>query len=72
MEFIKVMAYECCVVHQRSNYPGAETTADFSFPKDEDIRKRLPNRTSNCLTNKIKFAPTIFGPINVAIQISLA
>ena len=34
------MVYKCCVVNCRSNYSGQEPTTVFSFPKDEDIRKR--------------------------------
>lgn len=34
------MVYKCCVVNCRSNYVGEEKTTVFSFPKDEDLRKR--------------------------------
>ena len=34
------MVYKCCIVDCRSNYAAEEANTVFSFPKDEDIRKR--------------------------------
>ena len=34
------MVYKCCVVNCRTNYTIEETNTVFSFPKDEDLRKR--------------------------------
>ena len=34
------LAYKICIVGCRSNYTAEEANTVFSFPKDEDIRKR--------------------------------
>ena len=34
------MVYKCCIVNCRSNHTGEESTAVFSFPKEEDLKKR--------------------------------
>ena len=34
------MVYKCGIVDCRSNYAAEEANTVFSFPKDEDIRKR--------------------------------
>ena len=34
------MGYKCCIVNCRSNYTGEESTTVFSFPKEEDLKKR--------------------------------
>ena len=35
-----IMVYICCISGSRSNYTAEEANTVFSFPKDEDIRKR--------------------------------
>ena len=35
------MVNKCCVVNCRSNYAGEENTTVFSFPKDEDLKKKV-------------------------------
>ena len=35
-----IMVYKCCIVNYRSNYTGEESTTVFSFPKEEDLKKR--------------------------------
>ena len=48
------MVYKCCIVNCRSNYTGEESTKVFSFPKEEDLKKRwirFVNRTDWELTS---------------------
>ena len=34
------MVFKCCIFKCRSNYAGEESTTVFSFPKDEDLKRR--------------------------------
>ena len=34
------MVYKCCIVNCCSDYTGKESTTVFSFPKEEDLKKR--------------------------------
>ena len=34
------MVYKCCTVNCCSNYTGEKSTTVFSFPKEEDLKKR--------------------------------
>ena len=34
------MFYKCCIVKCCSNFPGEESTTVFSFPEEEDLKKR--------------------------------
>ena len=35
-----MVVYKCCTVNCRLNYTGEESTTVFSFPKEEDLKKR--------------------------------